>query len=75
VGEKPGRGRVVIVEIKSLREQDNRIDGLDGAKAMAVRKWENADPDRLRYEMIFTPGATVTTDQMECAVKFVEEGD
>ncbi len=75
MGENPGRGRVVIVEIKRTHDQSHPIDGMSGAKAMAVRKWQNADPDRLRYEMIFTPGSTVTVDEMERVVGFVKEGE
>lgn len=39
---------------------------------MALRKWEDLDPDRLRYEMIFTEGETVAHDTMDTARSFVQ---
>lgn len=64
-GKKPGTGKVIIVEIKAERERDHRIDGENGKKALAVRKWEKLNPDRLRYQMIFTSTDIVTSDQMK----------
>ena len=40
---------------------------------MALRKWENLNPDRLKYQMIFTSTAVVTADQMRETRKFLEE--
>ena len=45
-------GRCLIVEIKSDRERADEIDGENGAKAIATRKWESLNPDRLKYQMI-----------------------
>lgn len=38
-----------------------------------MRKWEALNPDRLKYEMIFTPGDTVTFDQLKPVWSFAEE--
>ena len=51
------------------------MDGEGGKKAMALRRWENLNPDRLRYQMILTATDTVTADQMQEAWKFAEEAD
>jgi len=64
-------GRVLIVEIKAERERDNAIDGERGRKAMALRKWEDRNPERLRYEMVFTAGETIPHDAMDTARTFV----
>lgn len=71
-GKKPGSGKVIIVEIKSERERDHRIDGENGKKALAIRKWEKLNPDRLRYQMIFTSTDIVTSDQMKGIQQFKE---
>jgi hypothetical protein len=42
---------------------------------MAIRRWEQLDPDRLKYRMIFTSTEAVTADQTEEVRHFVEEAD
>jgi len=64
-------GKVFIVEIKAERERDNAIDGENGHKALALRKWEDLNPDRLRYEMIFTGTDTIPYDRMKTARDFI----
>lgn len=73
VGGRPETGKVLIVEIKREHDRAHPVDGLNGKKAMALRKWESLNPDRLKYEMIFTSTDTVTADQMHGARTFVEE--
>lgn len=65
-------GKCLIVEIKAERERTHPIDGQNGRKAIALRKWETLNPDRLKYQMIFTAADTVTADQMRPARWFVE---
>lgn len=72
-GMPPGSGRVLIVEIKREKDREDPVDGARGAKALAVRKWEALNPDRLKYDMIFTPSDTVTFDQLKPVWKFAEE--
>ena len=66
-------GRTLIVEIKDERLRDNKIDGVEGCKAMAVRKWEDLDPERLKYEIIFAKGDSIPYDRLKPAQDFVEE--
>jgi hypothetical protein len=66
-------GKCLIVEIKSERERGNEIDGEGGAKAIATRKWENLNPDRLKYQMIFVRGDAISTDDMIEAKEFLDE--
>jgi len=61
------------VEVKAERERNHPIDGESGLKAMAVRRWEKLNPDRLQYEMIFTDGDVVGPNQNRIARRFVEE--
>ena len=72
-GWPAGSGRVFIVEIKSERQRDDRIDGEAGAKAMELRRWEALNPDRLRYQIIFTETDMVTPDQTREVCRFAEE--
>ena len=66
---------VEVLQIKCEYDRAHPVDGENGKKAMALRRWENLNPDRLRYQMIFTPTATVTADQMQEAMRFAEEGN
>ena len=68
-------GKVLIVEIKAERERHNAIDGEKGRKALALRKWEHLNPDRLRYEMVFTATDTVAYDEMAIPRRFVQENN
>ncbi len=72
-GARRGSGKVLIVEIKAERERAHPVDGERGRKALALRKWEDLNPDRLKYQMIFTSAATVTADQIGNVRRFVEE--
>ncbi len=64
-------GRCTIVEIKAERERGHPVDGENGRKAMAIRRWENLNPDRLRYEMIFTDADSVAFNQLAPIRDFV----
>jgi type III restriction enzyme len=65
-------GKVYIVEVKREYDRDHPIQGENGAKAMAIRRLADVDPERLRYEMIFTSTDQVTADQTAGARAFVE---
>lgn len=65
-------GRSYIVEIKQERMRGDEIDGERGRKAMAVRKWEELNPDKLKYEMLFTSSDSIAFNQMKRAKEFVE---
>lgn len=77
-------GKCLIVEIKDARfkattEEDQRRDergeaaiSVEGRKAVAVRKWEKLDPDRLKYQIIFTSADSLGHDQTAEAHRFVE---
>jgi type III restriction enzyme len=78
-------GRCLIVEIKSAqfenatredRERASRGEALlspEGRKAMALQRWVADNPDRLRYELIFSKGAPIPFNKIKPAKKFVEE--
>jgi len=65
-------GKCLIVEIKSERERANEIDGEGGAKAIATHKWENLNPEKLKYQMIFVKQDVVSYEDFEEARKFIE---
>ena len=64
---------VEVLQIKREYDRAHPVDGENGKKAMTLRRWENLNPDRLRYRMIFTDTNTVTADQMQEARRFIEE--
>ena len=72
-GDNPGK--CLIVEVKAERERSYPVDGENGRKAMAVRRWEKLNPDRLKYEMIFTDADVVVPNQTRVARRFVEDSE
>jgi hypothetical protein len=64
-------GRCHIVEIKASRERHDPVDGENGLKAMALRRWVDLNPDLLRYEMIFATGESVGYNQLDAVRAFV----
>jgi len=44
-------------------------------EALAVRRWETLNPDRLRYEMIFTESDTIAGDRTQAVRRFAEESE
>lgn len=72
-GRKKGTGKVYLIEIKRENERTHAIDGENGKKAMAIRKWQNLDPEKLRYEMIFTPADVIAADDLKNVKSFIEE--
>lgn len=74
-GGLPGTGRAYIVEVKREHDREHPIDGEQGAKAMAVRRWVGLNPDRLRYEMIFTDSDTIPANRLDAVRRFVIEGE
>jgi len=64
-----------VLQIKRAYDRAHPVDGVNGKKAMALRRWENLNPDRLRYQMICTATDTVTEDQMHEAMRFAEEAN
>lgn len=66
-GAPPGSGKTLIVEIKREHDRTHPVDGEQGRKALALRRWEGLNPDRLKYQMIFTATQTVSYDQVAVA--------
>lgn len=77
--------RHLIVEIKACRFASAVREDLDrhkrgvgalhpeGRKAVALKRWEELNPDTLKYEMIFVSGSDLTDEQMESPLKFMED--
>jgi len=66
-------GRCLIVEVKSERERENPIDGENGAKALATRKWEGLNSEKLKYQMVFTSTDSIGASDMTQAQAFAQE--
>jgi hypothetical protein len=66
-------GKCCIVEIKAERERNHPVDGENGRKAMAIRKWSDLNPDRLTYEMIFASTDTVPFNKLAPVKDFCQE--
>ena len=83
-GGRPGSGRVLVIEVKDARfEAPVREDEArwargevpltaEGRKAVALRRLEGLDPDRLRYEMVFVR-TVLGTGQLSGAYRFIRE--
>lgn len=72
-GRKRGTGRTYIVKIKREHDRSHPIDGAEGRKAMAIRQWTGLDPERLRYEMVFTAGDNVPPEGTRTVRQFIQE--
>ena len=72
-GRPRGSGKVFIVEIKDARLRPDPVDGERGKKAMAIRKWQKADPDRFTYHIIFADSPTVPADELQPVHDFIGE--
>ena len=47
-------GKIIIVEIKMEKLKGNNIDGENGLKATAVKNIQHLNPDKIKFEMLFT---------------------
>jgi hypothetical protein len=74
-GRKRGTGRTYVIEIKRERDRQHPVDGENGKKALAMRKWEDLNPERLKYEMIFTALESVSAENLKAVREFVKEQD
>lgn len=66
-------GRSLIVEIKAERFREDPVDGEKGRKAMAVQQWVGLNPDRLKYEIIFTSSNTIPFNKVGQAKNLIKE--
>ncbi len=71
-GGRDGSGRVIIIEVKSGQfrttvEQEmatGEARSAEGRKALAVKRWERLNPDRLRYEILFDTNGVISADEV-----------
>lgn len=61
--------RALIVEVKREHDRDHPVDGQNGVKAMQLRKWEELNPERLKYQIVFTDTDGVSRDDLTTAVR------
>lgn len=47
-------GKIIIVEIKMEKLKNDNIDGENGLKAIAVKNIQHLNPDKIKFEMLFT---------------------
>jgi hypothetical protein len=81
-GGRPGSGRVLIVEVKSSQFQatvehemkTGDAKSPEGRKALAVKRWEQLNPEQLRYEIIFDKNGVIPTDQV-AGIAAIAEGE
>ena len=66
-------GKAFIVEIKAERERQHPVDGEQGRKALAVREWVDLNPERLKYEVVFTGSDSVPFNALHPVREFIEE--
>lgn len=53
---KKKNGKMLIVEIKMEKLRNDEIDGEKGLKAMELKKIQGLNPEKLKYEILFTDG-------------------
>lgn len=72
-GQPAGSGRAYIVEVKREHDRAHPVEGEHGRKAMAIRAWTKLDPERLRYEILFTDSDAIPPDRLAQVRRFVAE--
>ncbi|MGI0015293.1 MAG: DEAD/DEAH box helicase family protein, partial [Nitrososphaera sp.] len=77
-------GKCLIVEIKDARfetatrqdltrdEQGKVAITVEGRKAVALKKWERLNPDRLKYQILFANNDLIGYDEIREAYEFVK---
>ncbi len=68
-------GKIVIVEIKMERLRNDEIDGEKGLKAAKVREIEGLNPDKLKYEILFTDTDKIEFENMQKIESIIYGGD
>jgi hypothetical protein len=78
-------GKCLIVEIKDARFEEatkedierhkngNVAITVEGRKAVALKKWQEVNPDRLKYEILFVREETIPYDQTKPIRDFLEK--
>lgn len=58
-------GKILIVEVKMEKFRHDEIDGETGLKAAAVREIVGLNPDKLKYEILFTDTTKIGFENMQ----------
>ena len=61
------------MEIKAERDRGHAIDGENGLKSLAVKRWETLNPDRLKYEMIFAKEESLSSENLQEVRRLIQE--
>ena len=61
----------ISVSIHEQTESAHPVGGEKGRKALALKRWVDLNPERLRYQMIFTATDTVSFDQTRATREFI----
>jgi len=51
---KKKNGKMLIIEVKMEKLRNDEIDGEKGLKAMELKRMQNLNPEKLKYEILFT---------------------
>jgi type III restriction enzyme len=65
-------GKCLIIEIKKAHDRQHQIDGENGSKAIATKKWIGINPDRLKYQMVFVDRDEVGYEQLQGVRQLLE---
>ena len=58
-------GKTIIVEVKMEKFRNDEIDGEKGLKAAKVKEIEGLNPDKLKYEILFTDKAKIGFENIQ----------
>jgi len=58
-------GKMIIVEIKKEKFRNDEIEGERGLKAAKVREIQGLNPDKLKYEILFTDKAEIGFENIQ----------
>ena len=72
---KKKNGRVLIVEIKGERFRDDSVEGEKGLKALKLLEIQGLNPDRLKYEILFTKRDEIGFTNLNKVKKIIYESE
>lgn len=83
IARKDGKHLIVEVKKDTLRgsieedlarhDREERALTLEGRKAIALKRWETLNPERLSYQLVFAAADSVSDDALDATRQFVSQ--
>lgn len=68
-------GKILIIEIKAERFRNDPIDGENGLKAAKLKEIEGLNPDKIKYEILFTSSDEIGFENLKKLKEIIYGGE